>query len=110
MKVKSGNVITVDFPGALEIKRRPAVVVSTDTFHSTRPDVVLALLTSQTSGATGQTDYLLRDWHNAGLHRTSAFRAFLATVPVISITVIGHLSGHDWREVQSRLRIALAIA
>ena len=110
MKVTSGDVITVDFPGTLETKRRPAVVVSTDTFHSTRPDAVLALLTSQTSGTTGPTDYLLRDWSKAGLRRPSAFRVFLATVPATSITLIGHLSDHDWQEVQTRLRIALAVS
>lgn len=108
MMVKSGNIVTVDFPGALGIKRRPAVVVSTSTFHSTLPDIILALLTSQTSGATGPTDYLLQDWSEAGLRRPSAFRTFLVTLPAVSINVIGHLSARDWREVQIRLRKALA--
>jgi mRNA interferase MazF len=49
--VKPGDVVTVDFPGALGVKRRPAVVISTDTYHTTRPDVILGLLTSQTAGA-----------------------------------------------------------
>jgi len=49
---KPGDVVTVDFPGALGIKRRPAVVVSTDTYHTTRPDVILAVLTSRVAGAT----------------------------------------------------------
>lgn len=108
--INPGDVVTVDFPGALGVKRRPAVVVSTHTYHTTRPDVVLALLTSQTAGATGPTDYLLQDWSTAGLHNSSAFRAFLATLPATSIVVIGHLSERDWHEVQARLRIALAVS
>ncbi|MGR3311333.1 MAG: type II toxin-antitoxin system PemK/MazF family toxin [Candidatus Brocadiales bacterium] len=109
MIVNPGDIVTVDFPGAVGVKRRPAVVVSTDTFHSTRPDVVLALLTSRTSGTMGPTDYLLQDWSASGLHKPSAFRAFMATLPAVSISVIGHLSDRDWREVQARLCIALAV-
>ena len=108
--VQTGDVVTVDFPGALRVKRRPAVVVSTYTYHTTRPDVVLALLTSQTAGTTGPTDYLLQDWSAAGLHSSSTFRVFLATLPAASIVMIGHLSDRGWHEVQARLRIALAVS
>jgi mRNA interferase MazF len=107
--IRPGDVVTVDFPGARGIKRRPAVVVSTDTYHKTRPDVILSLLTSQVAVATGPTDYVLQDWQTAGLRRPSAFRAFLATLPTASLTTIGHLSEQDWRKVQGCLQIALAV-
>ena len=61
MTVKPGDVVTVNFPGALGVKRRPAGVVSTQVYHTTRPDVVLGLLTSQITGATGPTDYILQN-------------------------------------------------
>jgi len=63
--VKPGDVVTVDFPGAQGLKRRPAVVVSTDPYHTARPDVVLGLLTSRILGATAATDYALQDWSSA---------------------------------------------
>jgi mRNA interferase MazF len=107
--VSPGDVVTVDFPGATGIKRRPAVVVSTDTYHKTRPDTILGLLTSQVAAATGPTDYVLQDWQTAGLRRPSAFRTFLATLPTASLTTIGHLSEQDWRKVQGCLRVALAV-
>lgn len=106
---KPGDVVTVDFPGVQGLKRRPAIVVSTTTYHAARPDVILALLTSQTTKASGPTDYLLQDWSTAGLHIPSSFRAFLATLPSTSIVVIAHLSDRDWQEVQARLRLALAV-
>ena len=109
MIVNPGDVVTVDFPGALGVKRHSAVVVSTQTYHTTRPDVVLCLLTSQTAGATGPTDYILQDWSSAGLHSPSALRAFLVTLPATSVIAIGHLSDRDWHEVQERLRKALAV-
>ena len=108
--IKPGAVVTVDFPGATGVKRRPAVVVSTQTYHATRPDVILAVVTSQTPSATAPSDYLLQDWAAAGLHRPSAFRAFLVTLPAAAVvSVVGQLSARDWQEVQARLRVALAV-
>lgn len=109
--VKPGAVVTVDFPGAQGVKRRPALVVSTDAYHAARPDVVLAVITSQTRTATAPTDYVLQDWAAAGLHSPSAFRAYLATLSTTSlVAVIGQLSERDWLEVQARLRVALAVS
>lgn len=76
--LEPGTVVIVDFPGAVQTKRRPALVVSTTAYHAATPDVVLGVLTSQTTSATGPTDYVLVDWATAGLTKASAFRAFLA--------------------------------
>ena len=104
---KPGDVVTVDFPGVEGVKRRPAIVVSTETYHSTRPDVILGLLTTNLDSANAPTDYVLLDWQAAGLRNRSAFRAFLVTMPTASITVIGHLSQRDWEQVKKRLSNAV---
>jgi len=59
---RAGDIVLVDFVGATGVKRRPAVVVSTDTYHAHRPDVVLCLLTTHLAAATAPTDYILQDW------------------------------------------------
>lgn len=105
--IKAGAVVTVDFPGVTGIKRRPAIVVSTQTYQSTRPDIIVGLLTSQTSGETQPSDYLLLDWKEAGLRKLSLFRTFLATLPASSVTVVGQLSARDWQAIQRCLRTAL---
>jgi mRNA interferase MazF len=107
--VKPGDVVTVDFPGAMGIKRRPAIIVSTDLYHSTRPDVILSLITSQIARAVQPTDYVLQDWRQAGLHSPSAFRVFLATMPANTVTLVGHLSDRDWQGIQNCLKQALAL-
>ena len=107
--MQPGDVVTVEFPGVRGIKRRPAVIISTNTYHQYRPDVILALITSQVTNATAPTDYVLQDWAQAGLRRPSAVRMFLATLPTTVVTVVGHLSNRDWQEVQQRLRLALAV-
>src|SRR5262249_14142945 len=104
-----GDVVTVDFVGATGIKRRPAVVVSSRLYHAHRPDVILAVLTTQVTTATTPTDYVLQDWAAAGLRRPSAFRAYLGMATPDAVHVIGHLSARDWGSVQACLTRALAI-
>jgi mRNA interferase MazF len=103
-----GDVVTVDFPGVTGIKRRPAVVLSSKTYHSNRPDVVVGLITSQTKGL-GVTDYTLRDWQAAGLRTASVFRSFIVTLPrSANLVVIGQLSERDWKGVRACVKVALA--
>lgn len=105
-----GDVVIAPFPGAVKTKPRPVVVVSTALYHSIRPDLILALLTTDIASSTKATDYVLQDWAAAGLHQPSAFRAFLVTVPATLVTPPkGQLSARDWQEVQARLRLALAV-
>jgi mRNA interferase MazF len=107
--LKAGDVVVADFPGVTGIKRRPAIVVSTDLYHSHRPDVIVSLLTTQIAAATAPTDYVLKDWAAAGLHRPSAARSFLVTLPAAGIVVTGRLTDRHWQEGQARLKSALAI-
>ena len=40
-----GDVVWLEFPGALITKRRPAVVLSSNEYHAVRPDVIVGLVT-----------------------------------------------------------------
>ena len=110
MKVSPGDVIIVDFPGVTGTKRRPAVVLSSEVYHASRPDVIVGLLTSQTAAALAPTDHPLQDWKSAGLRIASAFRCFVVTLPLQAQPVIvGKLSERDWESVQERVKRALAL-
>jgi len=103
-----GDIVAVNFPGVTGIKRRPAVVVSSPSYHAVRPDIIVGLITSQTAAAIGPTDYLLQDWAQAGLRVPSAFRSFFATLPPSTNPVlVGHLSVRDWRGVRTCMKTAL---
>jgi mRNA interferase MazF len=103
-----GDVVAVNFPGVTGIKRRPAVVVSSPTYHAARPDIIVGLITSQTAAAIGPTDYLLQDWAQAGLRVSSAFRSFFVTLPPSTNPVlVGHLSARDWQGVRACMKTAL---
>jgi mRNA interferase MazF len=103
-----GDLVSVDFPGATGTKRRPAVVLSSATYHAIRPDLIVGLITSQLKGL-GSTDYVLQDWTASGLRVASVFRSFIVTLPTsTNIIQIGQLSERDWRGVCICLKTAFA--
>ncbi len=107
--LQGGDVVKADFPGANGIKRRPCVVVSSELYHSTRPDVMLAVVTTNIEIATAPSDCVLFDWEQAGLTLPSAVRIYISSRLQRDVIKIGRLSDADWREVQARLRLALEI-
>jgi mRNA interferase MazF len=109
--MKSGEVIWIEFPGVVQTKRRPAVVLSSSTYHANRPDIIVGLITSQTSKATSPTDCLIQDWPAAGLRVPSAFRAFIVTLPASAlVSTMGTLTPKDWTQVVARVKLALELA
>ncbi len=107
--MKARTIVISSFPGVVSSKRRPAVVISSETYHRERPDVILALVTTNLANATNATNYILRDRSSANLNRPSAVRNFLFTLPKSEVTEIGELSDRDWTEVQKRLRISIEV-
>jgi mRNA interferase MazF len=108
MVLNSGDLVSVDFPGVTGIKRRPAIILSSATYHAIRPDIIVGLITSQAK-KLGETDYILQDWAVAGLQIESIFRSFIVTLPrSANIIQIGHLSERDWQAVRACLKIAFA--
>jgi mRNA interferase MazF len=106
----AGDVVWIDFPGVVQTKRRPAVILSSAVYYSTRPDIIVGLVTSQTSKSTAPTDFMIQDWQAAGLRVPSAFRAFIVTLPRSTVASrIGALVPADWNEVIARVKIALEL-
>jgi mRNA interferase MazF len=65
-----GDLVLVPFPFTDQtgIKKRPAIVVSSDAYQRQRPDVVLMAVTSQLlrpAGVVGEV--LITEWQKAGL-------------------------------------------
>ena len=108
--IEPGDVVTAYLPGASETKRRPPVVVSTLAYHAARPDVLLALITSQVQDANTEFDAVIYDWREAGLKLPSAMRSFLFSKRAADVQRIGRLSNADWTEVQERLRKAVELS
>jgi mRNA interferase MazF len=105
----TGDIVVVDFPGAQGVKRRPAIVISSAAYHQSRPDMIIGVITSQMKDATGPTDHILVDWRAAGLHRPSAFRAYLVTLSKNAVSAgIGRPTPSDWQEIVTCVQAAIA--
>ena len=107
--LRAGDVVLVDFPGAHVTKRRPAVVLSSEAYHLSRPDVVLAVLTSNTTRANTALDRVLADWQLANLLKPTAFRPYFVTVEQSAVRAIGRLSERDWLGVRQSVQSALDV-
>ena len=107
--MKAGTIVISNFSGVVSSKRRPAVVISSEIYHRERPDVILALVTTNVASATSATDYILQDRSSANLNRPSAVKNFLFTLPKSEIEEIDELSERDWAEVRKRLQISIEI-
>jgi mRNA interferase MazF len=78
-----GDLVLVPFPFTDQtgIKKRPAIVVSSDAYQRQRPDVVLMAVTSQLlrpAGAVGEV--LITEWQQAGLPKASLIKPVLTTI------------------------------
>ena len=112
MTFQRGDVVLVPFPFSdlSATKVRPAVVVSSVLYHSTKPDLILIAITSQVAAATGPLDYVLNDWREAGLRFPSAFKPVVFTLdPARVLHHLGALTPADLAQVDQRLRRALAL-
>jgi mRNA interferase MazF len=105
-----GDVIWIKFPGVVQTKMRPPVALLSSTFHADHQDIILGLITSQTSKATSRTDYLIQSWQAAGLRVPSAFRSFVVSLPASAVvsTVVA-LATLDWEQVVARFNLAIEL-
>jgi mRNA interferase MazF len=100
--------IPIGFTNHSGIKRRPAVIVSSDAYNSQSPDVMIASITSNVRAIRHPGDHLLQDWQTAGLLKPSLLQAKIATVETAIIgRRLGRLSRRDLTALDRGLRKAL---
>ena len=109
---KRGDVVLVQFPfsGPGGTKDRPAVVVSTGSYHDDWDELLVAAITSRPPRTTRTADCALQDWKTAGLHQPSWVRSHMATVHrTIIIRKLGNLTARDLHAVEGCLRDSLGL-
>lgn len=95
-----GDVLLVPFPFTdhTTAKKRPAVVVSSQTYHQHRPDIIVMAVTSQKPSPAGGVDVEVpvSQWKEAGLLKPSVMKPILATMePRLAIKKLGRLTERD---------------
>jgi len=94
---KRGDVVLVNFVFSDEsgVKRRPALILSTDEYNNRRQEVVVAAITSNTQRIL-IGDYLLTNWQKAGLLYPSVVTGIFRTIKNQMIyRKLGELSDDD---------------
>ena len=66
---KFGDVVLVGFPftNLKATKKRPAVIISSQSYQQQRPDIILMAITSQIRNTLTTGEFILQDWEQAGL-------------------------------------------
>ena len=102
---KFGDVVLVPFPFTDQqaTKKRPAVVVSSNSYNARGRDVILMAVTSRLiRPAEAVGEFLLADWKRAGLPKPSLVKPVLTTLePSLIIRTLGSLGDADLADVRA---------
>ena len=108
---KCGDIVLtkVIFSEGEGVKRRPALVVSSDRYHKNRQEIIIAAITSNIyRSLTGDTR--LNQWEEAGLRFPSIVTGIFQTIKKDMVDQkLGNLSEEDFQRVQKNLKQALGI-
>jgi mRNA interferase MazF len=105
-----GAVVLVPFPFSERpvTKKRPAVVVSSDTYHEASNDVIIAQITSKLAVRPRPGDHRVTAWQEAGLAVPSLVRVKLATLDGgLILRRLGTMTPRDMRAIDKGLGAAL---
>jgi mRNA interferase MazF len=107
-----GDVVLVEFPftSGMASKRRPAVVVSSDTYNQSSPDLIILSVTSHLGAVAHPGDHIVHDWNEAGLLKPSLVQTKVATVERgLIVRSLGKLSSRDQEAVDAGIGLALGL-
>ena len=106
-------VVKVPFSDQTGSKPRPALIVSTERFHRSLPDVIICPISSQPKyhQPPGSSDCPLRLWQAVGLRHPSTVRISNVVSVDKSLVdrVLGTLRGEDLAAVHRGLRDAFGL-
>jgi mRNA interferase MazF len=104
---KFGDVILVPFPftDGTSSKKRLAIVISSDSYDRSKPDIILIAVTSQVNAALQFGEVLVNDWSAAGLLKPSVIKPVIATVEKnLVIRKLGKLQSPDLEALENILQ------
>ncbi|WP_061298384.1 type II toxin-antitoxin system PemK/MazF family toxin [Leptospira borgpetersenii] len=105
-----GDIVLVNFPftNLQTAKKRPAVIISNQTYQLQRPDVILMAITSQIKEPLATGEALIQDWQAAGLAKPSLFKPLIATIEQsLIVKPLGHLAPIDSNNLQKIIHTIL---
>lgn len=102
------DTVLVPFPftDQTTTKKRPAIVVSSDSYNASRPDLILMAVTSQIRGGTTIGEVVITDWKKAGLLKPSVIKPVITTIERgLVLRRLGKLEERDSIALRDALRM-----
>ena len=91
-------------------KNRPALILSSDAYHASRQEVIVAAITSRIRDPLFVGDHLIVNWQASGLVRPSVVTGILRTVKnYIIVRKMGVMAAQDMDAVEAAIKQALAL-
>jgi mRNA interferase MazF len=106
-----GDVVLVSFVFSDETgeRWRPAVIVSSEAYHRSRQESIIAAITSRTDRILAG-DHLITDWQGAGLLFPSVATGIIRTIKQSMISRrLGIMTKVDMEAIDDNLRTALSL-
>jgi mRNA interferase MazF len=106
-----GDVVLVSFMFSDETgeRRRPAVIVSSEAYHKSRQEAIIAAVTSRTDRIL-VGDHLISDWQGAGLLFPSVATGIIRTIKQNMTTrKLGSMPASDMQVIDSKLKLVLEL-
>ena len=108
---KFGDVVLVGFPftNLQTTKKRPAVVLSRESYNEQRPDIILMAISSRVREPLESGEAFVVDWQTAGLIKPSIFKPLIATIEQdLVLNKLGVLNRIDQEMLQQLLMSILS--
>lgn len=107
---KKGDIVLVPFPfsNQLSVKKRPAVIISSNTYNNISSDIVIMAVTSQIEKTISVGECIIAKWQDAGLLKPSAIKSAISTIekPLV-IKKLGALLNDDVISLDNALKAFL---
>jgi len=110
---KKGEIVLVPFPFSdrSKMKKRPAVVISSDDYNKQSYDIIIMAITSRISKKPQTGECIITDWNRCGLLKPSVIKPAVTTIEnTIVIRTLGTLSTNDNNSVNETIRLLLGLS
>ena len=99
-----GDIVLVPFAftDQSSVKKRPAVVVSSDAYNRKHPDIIIMAVTSRMRATAYFGDVSIGHWQQAGLLKPSVIKPIVTTIEKgLVIKILGQLNEKDRKSLQA---------
>jgi len=105
-----GVFVSFVFRDEMGLKRRPALTVSSDAYHRSREEAIIAAITSRTNMVILR-EHLIGEWREAGLLLPPVAAGIVRTIKQGMIARrLGVVPKTDMEAIDSNLRLALGLS